>query len=431
LNVTGKLLILILPMTICLSCDCGSRVLLKTADEGLPVEALDRMNRTPLHAAAANGDTTLLTSLIERGAHPNTKDIYGSTPLHEAVVNGHSEVVTLLLAHGAEVDAVRSDGTSPLHIARKSANQTIEDLLVSYGARDAPIAFPEITGEYLGQPMPGDAGVIFAPGIISTAESRDLIEGFVDGGNRVIVWRYPNDFEGDWTRVPLILMEKNGNAWTAPYPSSLVGQPWFFNREHVPDGERMIFAWTKNLDGTGPAGELYLWSSTRERGEWTEPVRLDAPINQGFDTWPSLSEDGSLFFFSRREGGAGKADIYVSVPDNGEYTTVENLGAPINTEHVEEDPFIAPDGSYLLFDSDRPGGQGGLDLYIAYREKGGGWSEPVNLGDRINTEYSECRVSVTPDGKYIFYTSSRTGNLDAYWVNANIITELRPNEFNQ
>ncbi|MCP4896737.1 MAG: hypothetical protein GY906_07135 [bacterium] len=384
------------------------------------------MNRTPLHAAAAIGDADLLADLLEQGANPDTKDIYGSTPLHEAAFHEHTEAVNLLLGNDAAVDSLRPDGATPLHIARNTGNQKIVDLLLSHGAQDEPFTFPEIRGDYLGQEKPGNTGVIFAPGIISRAESRDLMEGFFDDKSLLITWRYPNDFKGDWTQEPLILMRKIDNRWTAPYPSALIGKSWFYNLERAPIGEKVVFAWTKNLDGSGPARELYLWSSTRTSEGWTDPIRFQAPINQGFDTWPSLTADGSLFFFSRRDGGAGRADIYLSIPDNGEFRTVENLGEAINTEHIEEDPYIAPDGSYLIFDSDRPGGYGKHDLYITYRKPDGGWTEPVNLGESINSEYSENRAFVSPDGKYLFYTSSRTGNLDAYWVDASFIAELKP-----
>ena len=121
----------------------------------------------------------------------------------------------------------------------------------------------------------------------------------------------------------------------------------------------------------------------------------------------------------------GEFDIYRSVPENGEYKKVQNLGNVINTRYIEEDPFIAPDESYLLFDSNRPGGYGGYDLYIAWREKSEGWSNPVNLGERINTKYAENRAFISTDGKYLFFTSNRNGTMDTWWVDAIVIEELK------
>ena len=81
-----------------------------------------------------------------------------------------------------------------------------------------------------------------------------------------------------------------------------------------------------------------------------------------------------------------------------------------------------------MFDSNRPGGYGERDIYIAYRKTDDTWTKPFNLGDKINSRYSECRAYVSPDGKYLFYTSSRTGNMDAFWADARIIDELKPDE---
>jgi hypothetical protein len=313
--------------------------------------------------------------------------------------------------------AILSIGVALLLIACGSQNNESKDS-----------DFPILQGPYLGQKPPGLIPEIFAPGIVSTAENQDLMHGFFDQGNFLILYRYPLGFEGDWTKQPLILMKQVKGKWTAPFESKWIGKPWFYNLESVPVGEAMIFAWTRNLDGSGPQKELYLWSSIKTSDGWAKPIRFKAPLNTGFETWPSKSRDETLYFFSRRTGGFGNFDIYLSNPEEGEYKEVKNLGNMVNTEYIEEDPFIAYDGSYLLFDSDRPGGFGGLDLYITWQKSDGSWTQPVNLGNRINSEYSECRAYVSPDGKYLFYTSNQTGTMNAYWVDAKIIEYLKPEE---
>ena len=284
---------------------------------------------------------------------------------------------------------------------------------------------PDLKGPYLGQRPPDTTPEIFAPGIVSKAGSRDLMHGFFDGGKLFILYRYPSGFKGDWTKEPLLLMKSVKGIWTAPYKSREIGKPWFYNLESATEGEHIVFSWTKNLDGSGPPKELYLWDTTRTHEGWTEPVRLRAPVNTGFETWPSLSRDNTLYFFSRRDGGMGKFDIYQSIPDNGEYKQVQNLGEVINTQYIEEDPFIAPDGSYLLFDSNRPGGSGGFDLYISWCKNDRTWTKPVNLGEKINSKHSECRAYVSPDGKYLFFSSDRNGDYDSWWVSTKVLDEFR------
>jgi Tol biopolymer transport system component len=112
----------------------------------------------------------------------------------------------------------------------------------------------------------------------------------------------------------------------------------------------------------------------------------------------------------------------------GQYRDVENLGAPINTKYHEVDPFIAPNESYLIFCSEKPGGFGRADIYVTFRSKRGEWSEPVNMGENINSSHSEYIPYVTPDGRYFFFTSNKSGDRDIYWVDAKVVGDLNPNK---
>lgn len=155
------------------------------------------------------------------------------------------------------------------------------------------------------------------------------------------------------------------------------------------------------------SGETDIYVARRFGSDWTEPVRLPRPLNSGSSEWhPTLADDGRLFFASERGRHDGKADIYFARRDfSGNYQAVERLGAPINLDDSNDsDPFIAPDGSYLIFHSDRPGGFGEHDLYIAFRQSGGTWSEPRNLGGEINSPGWEMGPSVTRDRRLLLFT---------------------------
>jgi hypothetical protein len=73
-----------------------------------------------------------------------------------------------------------------------------------------------------------------------------------------------------------------------------------------------------------------------------------------------------------------------------------------------------------------PGGPGDDDLYVTFKKDDGSWSKPVHMGNIINSDKSENRPCVTPDGKYFFYSSTVRGNRDIYWVDAKIIESLKP-----
>ena len=85
---------------------------------------------------------------------------------------------------------------------------------------------------------------------------------------------------------------------------------------------------------------------------------------------------------------------------------------PFNTPQNDQEPLIAPDESFLVFVSDRPGGQGGGDLYITYPSPAG-WTEPENLGRAVNGPGSDMAPALSPDGRSLYFSSSRTPSPDA------------------
>lgn len=125
--------------------------------------------------------------------------------------------------------------------------------------------------------------------------------------------------------------------------------------------------------------------------DWGPPANLGPVVNSEFgDDGPTMSKDGlSLYFYSTRPGFGGE-DIWVcqraTVDDP--WGAPMNLGSTINTAGNERAPALSRDGHLLFFGSDRPGGQGGLDLWVSWRahtKDDFAWQEPVNLGALINT----------------------------------------------
>jgi hypothetical protein len=160
---------------------------------------------------------------------------------------------------------------------------------------------------------------------------------------------------------------------------------------------------------------------------WTEPNHIGMEINTRYhDSYPCLAKNGNCYFFSRRPGGYGDSDLYISEFKNGKYQPPVNLGSRLNTSYHEWDTYIAPDESYMIYCSTMPGGLGGDDLYLTFKKKDGSWCRPVHMGKEINSEKSENRPYVSPVGKYLFFTSTKTGKRDIYWVDARIIETLKP-----
>ena len=106
---------------------------------------------------------------------------------------------------------------------------------------------------------------------------------------------------------------------------------------------------------------------------------------------------------------------------------MERLGATINTENDEIDPLIAPDESYLIFCSKSRGGYGKVDLFISFRTKEDTWTKPLNMGSEFNSPENDWMPHFSPDGKYIFFNSNKTGNGDVYWFDVKKIDALKRN----
>jgi len=174
----------------------------------------------------------------------------------------------------------------------------------------------------------------------------------------------------------------------------------------------------------GPKGygryDIYKVSKTAKG--WSDPKNLGKNINTDFwDSAPSIAPDGqALYFCSNRPGGYGGIDIYVAYRnEKGFWNEAENMGPNINTAGDEQTPFIHADNRSLYFSSNGWPGFGGADLFVARKKLDGNWSTPTNLGYPINTYENEGSIAVTSNGMDAYIASDRTdskGGLDIYQV---------------
>jgi len=166
-----------------------------------------------------------------------------------------------------------------------------------------------------------------------------------------------------------------------------------------------------------------LFMAYYEDGKWSEANILPRPatssLNEGT---PAFAADGRTAIMARSygENSIGGTDLYTATFDGKTFVDIKNLGATVNSKYWDSQPTLSPDGSMLIFASDRPGGYGGVDLWMATREKGGMWSAPVNLGPTINTPGSEYSPFIASDGMTLFFASDGEedgiGKLDIYYA---------------
>lgn len=180
-----------------------------------------------------------------------------------------------------------------------------------------------------------------------------------------------------------------------------------------PDGSWLVFTACNRRDDNSQ-GSCDLYWSVFKNDNWTKPVPFSAAINsEDWDSQPTISADSrTIIFSSRRPGGRGKEDIWMTTrQSNGKWAKPENLGPNINTGGVEQTPFLHPDGQTLYFASDSLPGMGGLDLYMVRRNADSTWGTPRNLGYPINTKANEVALTVSLDGRTGYYATNRPGGL--------------------
>ncbi len=181
----------------------------------------------------------------------------------------------------------------------------------------------------------------------------------------------------------------------------------------APDGQK-LFSY-RGIDG----GDIYV--STLHGKDWSKPEKLNDNINTPFkESSASFSPDGHIIYFvSNRPGGNGGGDIYMSKMDaKKQWGKAENLGKVINTPYDEEGVFMHPDGKTLYFSSKGHSTMGGYDIFKSVYENKK-WSEPENLGYPVNTADDDVFFSITANGQHGYLSSIRPngcGERDLYRV---------------
>ncbi len=139
-------------------------------------------------------------------------------------------------------------------------------------------------------------------------------------------------------------------------------------------------------------------------GVWQQPLNIITELGIDDDCIPTcLSSDGTEAYFYRSDQFRG--DLYVSNYINGKWTKIRRLNDNVNTKYWESHASLSHDGKTLYFTSNRPGGMGGLDIYMTQRNIGDNWGPPKNLGPVINSSYNEDAPFITSDGKRLYFSS--------------------------
>lgn len=160
-----------------------------------------------------------------------------------------------------------------------------------------------------------------------------------------------------------------------------------------------------------------LYISRAVGNKWAKPENLSESINteRYNEGTASIASDGFSIVFTgcNRPEGLGSCDLYISYNRNGQWSKPENLGNEVNSEHWESQPSLSQDGRRLYFVSRRPGGFGGQDLWVS-EKNGQNWTVAKNLGPTLNTKWDDCSPFIYPDGKTFYYASKGKPGFGGY-----------------
>ena len=198
-----------------------------------------------------------------------------------------------------------------------------------------------------------------------------------------------------------------------------------------PDGNSMMIKGFYAPDGTTKRGFSMIY---RTRDGWSKPenVMIDSysEMSKGIYMGAYWTQDGKHVLLSFSEiTDDTKQDLYVShLKDDGTYSKPVPLGSTINTDGDEHSPFLASDGKTLYFSSDREGGLGNNDIWMSKRENDSWtkWSEPVNLGNEVNTEDWDAYYSIDAQGKYAYMASQKNSKGKEDIVRIKLKEEVQP-----
>jgi hypothetical protein len=395
-------------------------------EKGADVFAKRNDGETMLHIAAATGSKSIVELLISNGLNVDVKKRYGITPLHVASVFGNKAAAEALISNGADINVKNDNGRAPLHLAIAAGETQIVSLLRERGAINQAEEYVYLAGEYLGQKKPGFTPEVFAPGVLlNTHRPHGSITFSPDG--KEIYWTAALSF-GTYQKIWMI-REVNGR-WDPPKAAPFSDDYTYGGPAFSADGERLFVDVREPTVDDNQRIDLDICFLEKQHHGWSGIINPGPPLNSDkSEIGPSLSSNGNVYFHRfDRDGGFGSVDIYRSEFTNGGYKKPENLGDSINSSSMDVLPYIAPDESYLLFSSFRPGGYGDFDIYISFKKKDGTWTEARNLGERINTPARESISVVSPDQKFLFFMSRRNGIGEYFWVDAKIIEDLREEE---
>lgn len=270
--------------------------------------------------------------------------------------------------------------------------------------------------DYFGQKPPGNSPIIFAPGIIST-DQWEAAGTFSPDGKEYYFTRRPTEAGRENRLYHTKLID---GVWTKPELASFAEDVFEMEPHITQDGKTLFF----NSERAKPDGVKYsgeIWYVEKKDGKWGNAEFLNSDVNDGFTMYVSSTEDETIYYTASYNKNYG---IWFCKKIDGKYKNPEWISPEEIGIKYASHPFVDPKERFLIFDA-QVSGRLKPELFISFRTKNGSWSKAINMGETINATKTEFGASLSPDGKYLFFHRKVNGNGDIFWVNSDVIWELK------
>jgi len=266
--------------------------------------------------------------------------------------------------------------------------------------------------------------------LVSRVNSRfnDLFPFLSNDGTKLYFTRKVNDEDQDF----FVALKDSCGGWFKPY--NLGSPPNTPDQEMAQrlsaDGHYLFYTKCENRSESGwEMGGCDLYMCYRSDSVWSAPENFGGTVNSpAYEGMACLSPDNrALYFVSNRPGGFGGMDIWVTYFEKGLWQQPKNLGPKINTDKDETAPYLHADNATLYFSSNGHLGFGNADLFLSKKINDSTWSAPINLGSDINSSSDEIGACTNFKGDTLVFSSNRlngNGQFDLYEISLD--KTLRP-----
>ncbi len=252
-----------------------------------------------------------------------------------------------------------------------------------------------------GRPIPSEATpLVFAGGAIPGAGG-----GAYDGADNVMFDVNP----GLPIAAKLHFSRYSAGGWSRPVPAIPSFDAWHVGGQVSSDGKRLYFESTLRDPPVADREDTDLWIAERIGNAWGNPRRIGPPFDTPFNEHGvTISTRATICINSNRRGITAGHDILCARRSGSGWEPPVPLDSAVNGPSADIAPFIDAEERFLLFASNRPGGNGAFDLYISVK-RDGRWKAATPLGPAVNTVASESNPAVSTDGRRLLFSRSAAG----------------------